>query len=118
MLNLGHTFGHAIETHCGYGKWLHGEAVAIGTTIASKLAMQRNWLSATEFRRVVALQEAFGLPTEVPDNMSSDDFLTHMQRDKKVQAGTIRYIIPTALGQAKVVSDVSVEEVVGLIDHK
>ncbi len=107
LLNLGHTFGHAIEAELGYGKWLHGEAVSAGIILASQVAMQKNWLSETEFRRIKSLLEAFDLPVNKPDSMNFDDFMRHMRRDKKVIAGSIRFIIPKGIGTAVVTKDVS-----------
>lgn len=107
LLNLGHTFGHAIEAEQGYGNWLHGEAVAAGIVLASEVAMQKDWLLETEFRRIKTLLEAFDLPVNKPDNMNFDDFMRHMRRDKKVIAGDIRFIIPKGIGTAVVTKDVS-----------
>lgn len=109
LLNLGHTFGHAIEAEMGYGKWLHGEAVAAGMVIASQVAQQRDWMSASEVRRVIDLIEAFELPVDGPDTMTHQDYLAHMQHDKKVQAGSIRFVMPKGIGEAFVTSDISTE---------
>lgn len=109
LLNLGHTFGHAIEAEMGYGQWLHGEAVAAGIVLASQASIQKEWLSEPDFRRIVALLEAFDLPIAKPDNMSFDDFMKHMRRDKKVLAGNIRFILPQGIGKSVVTKDVSEE---------
>lgn len=106
LLNLGHTFGHAIEAEQGYGNWLHGEAVSAGTIIASQIAQSKGWLSASEVSRIRNLLAAFELPIEKPDNMAYGEFIKHMQHDKKVAAGTIRFIIPDTIGHAVVTSDV------------
>ncbi|TMS64619.1 3-dehydroquinate synthase, partial [Pseudoalteromonas sp. S1941] len=90
LLNLGHTFGHAIEAQMGYGNWLHGEAVAAGMMIAANLACQRGALSTADvekIRRVIALYQ---LPTEAPSEMSAAQFLQHMRKDKKNKQGKIR----------------------------
>ncbi|MCW8090931.1 3-dehydroquinate synthase [Alteromonas sp. ASW11-130] len=107
ILNLGHTFGHAIEAEQGYGKWLHGEAVAAGTVIASQVAKHLGWLSESEYRRIVALIEAFELPTSGPDAMTFEAYITHMARDKKVEAGQVRFVIPKGIGHAVVTKDVT-----------
>lgn len=106
LLNLGHTFGHAIEAEQGYGNWLHGEAVSAGMVIACQVAEQKGWLSASDLRRVVSLLEQFDLPVAAPADMACEQFLQHMQHDKKVAAGQIRYIIPTSIGSAQVTADV------------
>lgn len=107
ILNLGHTFGHAIEAEQGYGNWLHGEAVAAGTIIACKAAEALAWQSASETRRVTQLCEAFDLPIEGPSSMSKDDYVKHMKRDKKVEAGSIRFVIPQGIGSAVVTKEVT-----------
>ena len=109
LLNLGHTFGHAIEAEQGYGNWLHGEAVAAGTVIACQAAEALNWMDASEIRRVTALMAAFDLPVAGPDSMNKDAYMKHMRRDKKVEAGNIRFVIPQGIGHAVVTKDVSDE---------
>ncbi|MBQ8706916.1 MAG: 3-dehydroquinate synthase [Succinivibrionaceae bacterium] len=111
LLNLGHTFGHAIENHMGYGVWLHGEAVAAGTVMASAIARMRGHIGQEEFQRIVRLHQAASLPVSPPENMTADDFLSLMRHDKKVKAGAIRYVIPTSIGSAEVFSDVTRDEV-------
>ena len=110
LLNLGHTFGHAIEAEQGYGTWLHGEAVATGIVLASDVALQKNWLTETDFRRISALLDAFDLPLKKPDDMQYEDFMRHMRRDKKVVSGSIRFVIPTTIGKATVTKEVSEAE--------
>lgn len=116
LLNLGHTFGHAIESEMGYGEWLHGEAVSAGMVIACELAEMRGNMSNKEKQRVIDLLEFFSLPIAGPDNMQMSHYLGHMGRDKKVKAGTIRFIIPTALGKADIFSDVTDAELLALLD--
>ena len=107
ILNLGHTFGHAIEAEQGYGNWLHGEAVAAGTIIACKAAEALTWFEASETRRVSSLFEAFALPVAGPNSMTKDDYVKHMKRDKKVEAGSIRFVLPQGIGKAVVTKDVT-----------
>ncbi|WP_133470809.1 3-dehydroquinate synthase [Paraglaciecola marina] len=107
ILNLGHTFGHAIEAEQGYGNWLHGEAVAAGIVLASAVAVDMNWLKASEFSRVELLLQAFDLPIAAPSTMSYDDFVKHMRHDKKVQAGELFFVIPENIGKAVVTNKVS-----------
>jgi 3-dehydroquinate synthase len=107
ILNLGHTFGHAIEAQMGYGNWLHGEAVSVGIVIASKVAEEKGWLNSSESRRIETLLSQFDLPVSKPTQMTLDDFMTHMRRDKKTAKGQIRYVIPKRLGEAVVTAEVS-----------
>ncbi len=109
LLNLGHTFGHAIEAEQGYGKWLHGEAVATGMVLAGKLAVAMNLLEVSEYRRIESLITAFDLPIIAPDNMGFAEFIRHMRRDKKNIAGKLRFIVPTAIGKSEIRDDVSQE---------
>lgn len=107
LLNLGHTFGHAIETHMGYGNWLHGEAVAAGTVMALDLSKRLGWISAEENDRAVRLFIGAGLPVVPPEEMTPDDFLAHMAVDKKVLDGQLRLVLLKSLGNAVVTTDFS-----------
>ncbi|MFT7006789.1 MAG: 3-dehydroquinate synthase [Colwellia sp.] len=109
LLNLGHTFGHAIEAEQGYGNWLHGEAVATGMVLASKLAVVMNLLEVSELCRIESLIKVFDLPLIAPETMALDDFVRHMRRDKKNIGGKLRFIVPTAIGQSEIRDDVTVE---------
>ncbi|MDN4503943.1 3-dehydroquinate synthase [Alteromonadaceae bacterium BrNp21-10] len=115
LLNLGHTFGHAIEAEQGYGNWLHGEAVAAGMNLASLVAKQSGWLSESELWRIQQLIQAFDLPIAFPEDMTFDVFMQHMQRDKKVKAGRIRFIIPKSIGHA-VVTELTNEQLQNLFN--
>ena len=110
LLNLGHTFGHAIEAEMGYGNWLHGEAVAAGMVQACELAQLRDWISTDEVSRVKTLLAYFDLPVAGPEQMNCAQYLVHMRKDKKVQADTIRFVLPKQLGQAILVKDVTESE--------
>ncbi|HMQ13541.1 MAG TPA: 3-dehydroquinate synthase [Candidatus Competibacter phosphatis] len=105
LLNLGHTFGHAIETGAGYGVWLHGEAVAAGMALAADLSARLGWLSEEQVGRVLALLERAHLPLAPPD-LTADDFLSLMAVDKKVQDGRLRLILLRGLGQGIIADDV------------
>ncbi|MGR5269801.1 3-dehydroquinate synthase [Vibrio astriarenae] len=106
LLNLGHTFGHAIEAELGYGQWLHGEAVSAGTVMAAKTALMQGLIEQADFDRILNLLKRSKLPVQTPDSMSFDDFMTHMMRDKKVLAGQLRLVLPTSIGTAEVVKGV------------
>ena len=100
ILNLGHTFGHAIETGMGYGRYLHGEAVAIGTCQAADLSRRLGWLNDEDVNRVVALFKKTGLPTEPPADLSAEEFIKLMAVDKKNVDGDIRLILLKKIGEA------------------
>ncbi len=104
-LNLGHTFGHAIETHMGYGVWLHGEAVAAGTVMALEMSCRLGWITAAERDRGIRLFLRAGLPVIPPEEMTAEDFLTHMAVDKKVLGGRLRLVLLRQIGEAVVTGD-------------
>lgn len=106
LLNLGHTFGHAIEAHLGYGEWLHGEAVATGMMMAAYLSHRLGDLTQQDVARLQALLVAANLPIFSPEQMTAEDYLPHMMRDKKVLAGKLRLILLKSLGRAYVTADV------------
>ncbi len=99
-LNLGHTFGHAIETGSGYGHYLHGEAVAIGTCFAADLSRRLGWLNDADVNRIVAIFKAANLPVTPPAQMTADQYIDLMAVDKKNVDGKIRVILLEALGKA------------------
>lgn len=109
LLNLGHTFGHAIEQATGYGAYLHGEAVAIGLCAAARLSEKLGLIGATEVRRVDAVVAAHALPTRLRTPLSLADLLAAMGRDKKVRGGAPRFVVLKALGEAETRSDVRLE---------
>lgn len=116
LLNLGHTFGHAIEAELGYGNWLHGEAVSAGTVMAAKTAQLLSLITEQQLERIIAILKQANLPVHTPDTMSFDDFLKHMMRDKKVLSGQLRLVLPTGIGSAEVVSNVPNEYIEQAID--
>jgi len=105
LLNLGHTFGHAIETALGHGEWLHGEAVSVGLVMAAALSVRQGTFKATEYRRLCRLLERAGLPIAPPDNVSPEEMRKLMGRDKKVREGKLRLVLPKSIGQAVVTSE-------------
>jgi 3-dehydroquinate synthase len=104
LLNLGHTFGHAIETATGYGEWLHGEAVGAGMLMAADLSSRLGWLDAAEVERVRALLVRAGLPTQAPPIGAGRAFEL-MGMDKKVLAGRIRLVLMRRIGEGVVEGD-------------
>ncbi|MCH7726341.1 MAG: 3-dehydroquinate synthase [Planctomycetes bacterium] len=108
VLNYGHTFCHALEAVSGYDQLLHGEAVSIGMLCASRLAERLNRVDQELTRRQRALLQAFGLPTALPD-LDLHELLGAMQRDKKMQHGKLRFVLPTRMGHVELVGDVDPE---------
>lgn len=105
ILNLGHTFGHAIETFAGYGTWLHGEAVGSGMVMAADLSLRLGMISAADRDRVGRIVRQAGLPSTVPEGMQPDDFLRLMAVDKKNVDGALRLVLLKAVGDAVVVAN-------------
>ncbi len=108
-LNLGHTFGHAIETHMGYGVWLHGEAVAAGTVMALEMSMRLGWIDQAERDRGIRLLQDADLPVVPPQEMTPAHFMEHMAVDKKVLDGRLRLVLLRQMGEAVVTDDYSKE---------
>ena len=105
LLNLGHTFGHAIEAGLGYGEWLHGEAVAAGMCMAADLSRRIGWLSAEEQERIVTLIKRARLPHEPPRSITAEQFLDLMAVDKKVMDGRVRLILMKAVGESVITDE-------------
>ena len=105
ILNLGHTFGHAIESAMGYGNWLHGEAVATGMVMAADLSERHHWIEPEVKQRTIKLLEKSGLPVKSPDEMTIQKFMDIMAIDKKVDRGIIKFILLKKLGEAIITSD-------------
>ena len=103
LLNLGHTFGHAIETGMGYGEWLHGEAVAAGMCMAARMSRHLGWLDEPSEQRIQALIGRAGLPQLPPASMTPGQFRELMSVDKKVAAGRLRLVLLKAIGEAVIV---------------
>lgn len=110
LLNLGHTFGHAIENGMGYGEWLHGEAVAAGMCIATVMSREMGWMNHDDTQRVIRLIEQAGLPVKAPASMTSSRFLDLMSVDKKVIDGVMRLVLMKGIGQALVTDDYKTED--------
>lgn len=115
LLNLGHTFGHAIEAATGYTQWLHGEAVATGMLIACRLAGRMNLMTTEQTQRVEKMLQAASLPLNAPESITESDWLRLMGKDKKVQQGQIRFILPHGLGDAEIHTDVSHDDLFAAI---
>lgn len=116
LLNFGHTFGHAIESWQEYKGFLHGEAVAIGSVIASELSCRLGLLSRAENEKIRDIFIRAGLPVVTPADMASSTFVDFMQRDKKVIDGRLRLILLQSIGNAVISEDASLDQIVAAID--
>ena len=105
LLNLGHTFAHAIETGTGYGAWLHGEAVAAGIVLAAHMSSRMGWLAGRDCERIERLLDRAGLPTRAPAGLSPQRMLDLMSMDKKVRRGRLRLILLRGIGEAVMTSE-------------
>ncbi|MDP1863080.1 MAG: 3-dehydroquinate synthase [Thiobacillus sp.] len=114
ILNLGHTFGHAIETGMGYGNWLHGEAVAAGMVMAVETSQRLGWLTEADVARTRALIRTAGLPDEAPD-LGVDTWLEYMGHDKKVEGGKMRFVLLKKMGEAVITADVPTDVLTGVL---
>lgn len=110
LLNLGHTFGHAIENGMGYGEWLHGEAVGAGMCMAAIMSNQMGWMSDEDTRQTIDLIEQAKLPSKAPDSMSAEKFMELMSVDKKVLDGVLRLVLMKGIGSSLVTSDYTIED--------
>ena len=120
LLNLGHTFGNAIENHSGYGTWLHGEAVAIGTAMAATMSAKMGWIQPELVQRIFNLLRKANLPTELPPDspMDRDAFLKLMSVDKKVENGNLRLILLKGdLGNCVFTGDFDEQAMIETIDE-
>ena len=105
LLNLGHTFGHAIETGMGYGQWLHGEGVGAGMCMAASLSQKLGWMDQSEVERVIALIRKADLPVRPPEDISAKQFFDLMAVDKKVKDGQLRLVLMKGIGKSLVTSE-------------
>lgn len=116
ILNLGHTFGHAIENAVGYGEWLHGEAVAAGMVLAAELSVRLGWLTAADYERATKLLKITGLPIDAP-KIGAERALQLMGMDKKVLAGQLRLVLLRRLGDAVVTADYPADALQATLQH-
>ena len=100
LLNFGHTVGHAVEQAAGYGRFLHGEAIALGLVAAGRLSVERAGFPLNEFRRTVDLLRCFGLPTRLPPDLGVETIMRSLGRDKKFEADTVRFVLARHIGDA------------------
>ena len=105
ILNYGHSFGHVIENICGYGKYLHGEAISIGMRIAGDIAYSKGLWKKEEALRQNNLLKQYDLPTQIP-RISRNQVLRILMGDKKVREGKMRFILPTKIGEVEIYNDI------------
>ena len=105
ILNLGHTFGHAIETKLDYKGWLHGEAVATGMLMAAELSCRMNWLDKESVQRIKLLLERANLPIKLPATIKGIELIDTMSIDKKTRKGQMRLVLLKGIGKAYVSAD-------------
>ena len=115
LLNLGHTFGHAIEAGMGYGVWLHGEAVAAGMCMAARMSHQLGWISAQDLEQIISMIAQARLPVNAPTELSVERFIESMSVDKKVVDGVLRLVLLEDIGHAVITNDYSRELLVSAI---
>ena len=117
LLNLGHTFGHAIETGMGYGNWLHGEAIASGMVMAARMSEQLGNISSDDTDRVIDIIERAHLPVRAPDKMSPEKFIELMSIDKKVSDGVLKLVLFESISKAIITSDYTQEALIEAIKN-
>jgi len=115
LLNLGHTFGHAIENGLGYGEWLHGEAVGAGMCRAAVMSNQMGWMNDEDTQKIMHLIAQAKLPCKAPASMSEEKFLQLMSVDKKVLDGVLRLVLMKGIGQSLLTSDYSIDDLTNAI---
>lgn len=111
ILNYGHTVGHAVETASGYGKYLHGEAVAIGMCLEARLAQEEGLLGAEEAEKIGALVSSYGLPSALPADADRAVFFSSMELDKKAVSGDLRFVLPEGIGKVRIQDGLSVRDI-------
>jgi 3-dehydroquinate synthase len=115
LLNLGHTFGHAIETGMGYGEWLHGEAVAAGMVMAAELSRRLGWIAQADVERIIELLRRANLPVHGA-GLGAARYLELMSHDKKVIAGSLRLVLLKRLGEAVTYAEAPAGDIAAAID--
>jgi 3-dehydroquinate synthase len=116
LLNLGHTFGHAIETGMGYGEWLHGEAIATGMLLAAELSERMGWMPAEETGRIRRLLVTSGLPIDPPRELDGKRFMELMAVDKKVIDGKMRLILMKGIGRSVITDEADAAAIIATVE--
>lgn len=116
LLNFGHTIGHGIEAAGGYGRFLHGEAISLGLVAAVRLSVQHSTLSEEAGQRIIDALKAYNLPTRLPEDVPTETVLSALARDKKFEAGEIRFVLLDCLGSAFVSSEIKLDDLTSAIE--
>lgn len=117
ILNLGHTFGHAVETALDYQHWLHGEAVGLGMLMAAYMSMLKGWLDKREFEHIQSLLERTGLPQQLPEQVADRNLRELMAVDKKVSHGKLKLVLLRSLGDAQVTDNFDERDLKATLEH-
>lgn len=117
LLNFGHTIGHAIENTAGYGRYLHGEAISLGLAAALALSVEKAGLPPAEAARAMQVLKSFKLPVTLPADLSTDSLMAALRRDKKFEAGEIRFVLTEKFGSAFVSKDLTEDDLRGTIER-
>lgn len=117
LLNFGHTVGHAIERAGDYRQFLHGEAISLGMMAATAVSVKRAGLSPTEQREITNLLRAFDLPTKLPAHFPREKIFEALPLDKKFEGGATRFVVTPRIGQARLSSDVTLEDIRAAVDE-
>ncbi|MEW6172712.1 MAG: 3-dehydroquinate synthase [Bacillota bacterium] len=118
ILNFGHTVGHALETVTGYQRFVHGEAVGVGMVAAGRLAVHLDYFEKTGVDRIAAIVDRAGLPFKIPPDISTEELLTAMRRDKKVSGSQLTFVLPEEIGRVRIVRGVPADAVISAIAGK
>lgn len=111
ILNYGHTIGHAIETETGYCRFLHGEAVAIGMHLEARLSEIMGIADRGDVLKIKSLIESYGLPSELPVDLNADKLISHMELDKKVEAGKMKFVLPEKIGKVRIQKGININDI-------
>lgn len=117
LLNFGHTIGHGVEASLPYGEMLHGEAISLGIRAALFLSEKINHLAPEDSQRILSLLDQFQLPLILPENIRTDTIMDKLSRDKKFTGGSVKFVLLTALGDAEVSTNVTLEDIREAIEH-
>lgn len=117
LLNFGHTIGHAIENTAGYGRYLHGEAISLGLAAALALSVEKAGLPSPEAARAIKLLKSFKLPVTLPSDLGTDSLMAALSRDKKFEAGEIRFVLTQKFGSAFVSKEITEADLRGAIER-
>ena len=116
LLNFGHTIGHGIEAAAGYGRFLHGEAISLGLVAACRLSVQKAGLPSGDAALLISMLARYRLPLQLPADISTDNILQALRKDKKFHAGAVRFVLLRALGEAFVSSEITEKDIVNAIE--